>query len=232
MGAREHALSVLDWWRLAGVDVAITEEPRAWLAPPKTPAEAPDVAPPLTPAGPAELPADLAAFRHWLATDPSLGQGPRLAPVGEPASGLMLLGDVPEADDIAAGHLFAGSLGLLFDRMLAAIGRDRSSIYLATLSSARPPAGRLRMTDALADAARHHAALAGPRFLLLLGDAASRAILGTGVIEARGRLHQINHRGATMTAIATFHPRELLRTSGRKADAWRDLRLLLGDMGQ
>ena len=158
----------------------------------------------------------------------------RLLPAGNPASGLMVLTDQPEASDAEAEQLIAGEAGRLLDRMLGAIGRDRESIYLAAMTPVRALGGR---TDAATVAewtniARRHVAVAAPRVLLLFGDAASRAFIGTSLAGARGRLHHLNHDGGTVAMIATFHPRFLLQQPARKADAWRDLRLLLGELNQ
>lgn len=220
-------LSAVDWWREAGVDTIVDEEPRDWLAAPR-------------PAGPAPAPADatpdsIEALIRLYESDAMFGPvAGRLLPRGAIASGLMLLADQPEPGDAEAGEIIAGEAGRLFDRMLAAIGRDRAAVYLATITPARVPGGRVG-ADQLARwtaIARRHVALAGPRALLLLGDAASRAFLGTGLVEARGRTHILNLDGANVAAIATFHPRFLLQQPARKADAWRDLRLLLGELEQ
>ncbi|TVV75610.1 uracil-DNA glycosylase family protein, partial [Sphingomonas solaris] len=119
----------------------------------------------------------------------------------------------------------------LLDRMLAAIGRDRASVYLASLLPARPVGGRIDpavAAPALA-LAKRHVALAAPRLLLLCGDDATRALLGSGVAAARGRIHDLNHDGVKVRAVATFHPCRLLEHPMQKAGAWQDLQLLLGE---
>jgi uracil-DNA glycosylase family 4 len=238
MDVRAGALSALGWWLEAGVDVLIDEAPRDWLraptpAPRANPAAAAGTVTPL----PAEsLPATIAAM-HARLLDSALipsAPGAALAPTGDTASGLMLLADMPEAEDAAAGQLISGDAGRLLDRMLGAIGRDRASIYLATVAPARPAGGRIpaALTDELARLALHHVALAQPRMLLLLGDGPCRALLGIGLAEARGKLHDLNHRGGSVPAVATFPPRYLLREQGAKAKAWQDLRLLLGGLNR
>lgn len=215
---REEALSALGWWREAGVDVLVEEHPRDWLQP----------EPPALAAQPGiEHP------RQSRPADPSLATR-HIAPAGDPASELMLLADHPEQGDAEAGVLMSGAPGRLLDRMLAAIGRDRGSIYLAALSPARPLSGRLgdREIEELAPQALNQLMLAAPRFLLLLGDAPARAILKMSVAEARGRLHELNHGSATVTAVATFHPRFLIDHPRHKGAAWSDLRLLLGESGR
>ncbi|MFW9320202.1 uracil-DNA glycosylase family protein, partial [Glaesserella parasuis] len=92
-------------------------------------------------------------------------------------SDLMVLVEAPERDDEAAGQLLSGPAGVLFDRMLAAIGRSRETIHLASLAIARPLAGRLPHDafDDLARIARHHVGLVAPKAVLVMGNAPSRA---------------------------------------------------------
>jgi uracil-DNA glycosylase family 4 len=236
MDVRAGALSAIGWWLEAGVDTMVDEAPRDWLraVPPAAPAPMP--ATPVLVPEPDPLPATIAAM-HARLLDPALipsAPGAALAPVGDTASGLMLLADMPEPDDAAAGQLLSGDAGRLLDRMLGAIGRDRASAYIATMAPVRPAGGRVppALADELARLALHHVALAQPRMLLLLGDGPCRALLGIGLAEARGRIHDLNHRGGTVAAVATFPPRYLLREQGAKAKAWQDLRLLLGGLNR
>jgi DNA polymerase len=145
----------------------------------------------------------------------------------------MVLADLPDREDCEAGALLTGETGRLFDRMLGAIGLDRGRVHLASVCSKRPVTGRVSRTDdaRLGEIARHHVSLIGPRRLLLMGDAASRAVTGVNVIEARGRLHPVGHKDATTEAVASFHPRLLLERPALKREAWADLRLLMRGLG-
>jgi uracil-DNA glycosylase family 4 len=236
MDLRGGVLSALGWWREAGVDTLVDDTPRDWLKPvaPRAAATAPSPEPPVVVAD--AVPATLAAMHARLMT-PGLvpdAIGGAVAPTGDVASGLMLLADMPDPGDDQAGVLMSGDTGRLFDRMLAAIGRDRASIYLAALAPARPAGGRIAPAACaeLARLALQHAALAQPRALLLMGDAPARALLDMSLAEARGRQHNINHHGASFTVVATFHPRYLLREQSAKAKAWADLRLLMEGLGR
>ena len=225
------AASALDWWHDAGVDTLVDDLPRQWLVPEPRPDHRAPAVP--TAAQPAAMPEDWPAFAVWRigedAPDAAL-PGARIAAQGPLDAALMVLVDVPDREDCAAGRLLTGAQGVLFDRMLAAIGLTRDAVHLASLCCARPGTGRItadlaRQLDAVA---RHHVALVGAPRLLLMGDAASRAVLATGCAQARGRLHPLNHKNAQAVAVTTFHPRMLLSDPARKADAWRDLQLLMG----
>jgi DNA polymerase len=230
-----HALaaSALDWWRDAGVDTIVEDTPFPWLdAPPPVPASAvPAVA--AAPA-PTALPETLDAFAGWR-TGPGLPDsdwgGAAIAASGPAGAELMILVDCPERGDREA--LMEGPVGRLFDNMLAAIGRSRADVRLASVCARRPAIGRVpRDVEArLGEIARHHVSLAAPKRLLAMGDAATRAILATNVAEARGRFHALNHRNGTVTqVVATHHPRMLIERPAGKAEAWRDLLLLTGEL--
>ncbi|MFA6115127.1 MAG: uracil-DNA glycosylase [Sphingomonas sp.] len=256
MGADQHidwrtaAASALDWWRDAGVDASIDEAPRDWLAPVEAPkparrAQAVTEATAATP-----LPNTLAAFEAWrVGSDaPEAGwPGEPIAAQGSAASDIMVLIDLPEREDGESGMLMSGPAGRLFDRMLAAIGRDRASIYLVPVCGSRPVAGRIapEIEERLNEVARHHVKLAAPKRLLLLGNAPSRALLGADVMRVRGNLHVINLNGGkgsgadtdqvggndvATQAVASFHPRFLLERPAAKAEAWKDLQMLIGNL--
>ncbi|MGY4398335.1 uracil-DNA glycosylase family 4 [Sphingomonas sp. UYAg733] len=237
---RYAAASTIDWWRDAGVDATIDEAPRNWLAraalaPVETSQSSVAAAAPL----PEILPDTLEAFTAWRGGPhaPEAGwPGMMIATTGAVSSGLMILVDLPEREDAEAGILLSGAAGRLFDRMLAAIGRDRDSVYLAAVCTSRPASGRVssEIEERLNQLARHHVALAAPKRLLLLGNAPSRALLGADAARARGGLRSLNLNLGTVDigieAVASFHPRFLLEKPAYKAEAWKDLQMLIGGL--
>lgn len=234
---RDAAVSALDWWREAGVDIVIDDLPRDWSARPILPTDAiatENAVAPVAIVEEAPLPATLEAFVDWRlggdAPESNWGE-PMIAASGDPSAPLMILTDMPEPGDAEADMLLSGDAGRLFDRMLAAIGMDRGSVYLAPLCAARPITGQMprEAEKRLAELARHHIALAAPRMVLMLGQTVSRAILGPEGGAMRGRLQPINHQDGQSSVVSTFHPRFLLTKPTVKADSWRDLQLLIGE---
>lgn len=234
--------SALEWWREAGVDTLVDEAPRNWLAadpepaPTRVPAGAAAAARPAAAAPALDFPDTLAAFEAWRLSDAApeaRWPGPRVGAQGSADGGLMVLLEMPERDD-APDRLLGGTPGALFDRMLAAIGQSRPTVYLAPMAIVRPISGRIpaEVEASLAALIRAQVRLAAPKALLILGNAASRALLGTEVARARGHLHAINHEGgkASVTAVTSFHPRFLLERPAAKAEAWKDLQLLIGGL--
>ncbi|WP_230481692.1 uracil-DNA glycosylase [Sphingomonas sp. Leaf21] len=238
------AASVLDWWHDAGVDLLVEEEPRDWTAaepvrplsyaPPPAPNAAPGiVAEP--PVQPTLLPDTLEAFLAWRLSDAAPEadwDGVSLAATGPNDAALMILVDCPDRDDGDAGRILSGASGRLFDRMLAAIGQSRETVHIASVCARRPLAGRAPagLETRLAEIARHHVGLIAPRGLLLLGNAASRAVLGTELTSARGHSHDVDHKDGKSRAVASFHPRFLIEKPMAKAESWKDLQMLMGDM--
>jgi DNA polymerase len=238
-GEAAATLAVLAWLVDAGVDTLIGNAPAKWLtkAPPVPepvieghPARASRAAPPPVRDDSAPL-ARIAACETLdalAAVVADSGGRPALFADGNPASRVMVLGDMPTADDIAAGRLFAGASGQLLDRMLAAIGRDRADTYLANLLARPTP----RAPDAAEIAAqlpvvRRQIELVRPHAVLVLGGVAAAALLGveTGINRLRGRWQTLEVGTLKVPVMPSFAPAYLLAHPAHKALAWRDLLL-------
>ena len=226
------AASSLAWWLEMGVDTAIQDEPRDWLKPapakelgPAKVAEAPqpNIAPPSHDT--------LADLQGWLASSTQLplasATARRILPHGPENAAVMLLSDAPTLEDLASDQPIGGDSWALAVRMLAAIGIKADDAYVASLTCFHTPGQRLKDAELAecAELARRHIALAKPQRLLLFGDTPARALLGKPLTAARGHLHKIEG----VPAVATFHPRHLLKRTSDKALAWKDLLLLMED---
>jgi uracil-DNA glycosylase len=146
---------------------------------------------------------------------------------GNPRARVMFVGEAPGRDEDLEGLPFVGRSGQLLDRMLAAIGLDRTGAYLANVIPWRPPGNRTptpQETSICLPFTRRQVELADPEVLVCLGSPAAQALLEAkeGIMKTRGRW-LVYHTGTReIRAIATFHPAYLLRQPLHKRLAWRD----------
>ncbi len=149
---------------------------------------------------------------------------------GNPAAPLMIIGEAPGADEDRIGRPFVGRAGQLLDRMLAAIGLDRSGVLITNVIYWRPPGNRTPTADEIAAClpfVLRHIALVRPKILVLAGGTAARALLppGPGITRLRGHWFDLAIPGLEnpVPTLPMFHPSFLLRAPERKREAWRDL---------
>jgi DNA polymerase len=147
---------------------------------------------------------------------------------GNPEADLMLVGEAPGRDEDLEGLPFVGRSGQLLDRMLAAIGLDRNSAYIANVIPWRPPGNRTptpHETEICRPFIERQIELVNPKVLVNLGGPSAKTLLNTteGILRLRGnwRVHT-TASGLAIPAMPTLHPAYLLRTPAHKKLAWRD----------
>ncbi|HYF56928.1 MAG TPA: uracil-DNA glycosylase [Salinarimonas sp.] len=150
---------------------------------------------------------------------------------GVPGARVMLVGEAPGAEEDRIGKPFMGRSGQLLDRMLAAIGLDRSGVYIANIVPWRPPGNRTPTPQEVAICRpfiERQIELARPDILVCLGGPAAQALLGVkeGITKTRGRWFPYRAGEREIRALATLHPAYLLRQPINKRYAWRDFRAL------
>jgi DNA polymerase len=150
---------------------------------------------------------------------------------GNPAARVMMVGEAPGREEDREGVPFVGPAGQLLDRMLGAIGLDRSGVYIANVVPWRPPGNRtptVQEMELCLPFIRRQIELAAPDIVVMLGGSAAAALTGTkdGILKARGRWTEYGAGARTIPAVATLHPAYLLRTPLQKRLAWRDFRAL------
>jgi uracil-DNA glycosylase family 4 len=145
---------------------------------------------------------------------------------GNPQARVMLVGEAPGRDEDIQGLPFVGRSGKLLDLMLAAIGLDRTSVYIANIVPWRPPGNRTptpQESQICLPFIWRQIELADPDLLVCLGGPSAQSLLGVkeGIMRTRGRWFPYQS-GREIRAIATFHPAFLLRSPLQKRIAWRD----------
>ena len=150
---------------------------------------------------------------------------------GNPKSRIMFVGEAPGRDEDIEGLPFVGRSGKLLDRMMAAIGLDRSTVYIANVIPWRPPGNRTptpQETQICLPFIQRQIELVNPDVMVTLGNPSTQALLGTreGIMRTRGKWMEYDTGTRTIRAMATFHPAYLLRSPSYKRLAWQDLRAI------
>jgi uracil-DNA glycosylase family 4 len=146
---------------------------------------------------------------------------------GNPQSRVMFVGEAPGYDEDVSGRPFVGRSGKLLDLMMAAVGLDRTSVYIANVVPWRPPGNRTptpQETAICLPFIRRQIELANPDVVVCLGGPAMQTLLGIkeGITRTRGRWFAYDTGTREIRALATFHPAFLLRSPLQKRFAWRD----------
>jgi uracil-DNA glycosylase family 4 len=147
---------------------------------------------------------------------------------GNPNSRIMFIGEAPGHEEDRAGLPFVGRAGKLLDKMMAAIGLDRTRAYIINVMPWRPPDNRNPDPGEVAMCIpflRRHIELAQPRIMIMLGAVSARHVLGLneGIMKLRGRWLEYRIGTEMIPVLPTLHPAYLLRQPAHKKLAWRDL---------
>jgi DNA polymerase len=147
---------------------------------------------------------------------------------GNPDADLMLVGEAPGRDEDIEGLPFVGRSGQLLDRILAAIGRDRTSAYIANVIPWRPPGNRAptpQEIEICRPFIERQIELAQPKVLISIGGSSAKTLLSTteGILKLRGGWKTfVTPGGVSIPLMPTLHPAYLLRTPAHKKFVWRD----------
>ncbi len=150
-----------------------------------------------------------------------------VTPHGAPnPNGVLVITDIPSADDDAAGRILTGAAGELLDKMLAAIGMSRDTVSIMPLMFWRTPGGRTPTREEL-DLSRpfidRALEILSPRVILTLGTLSAMEIGGVSLPRGHGTPVTLPS-GAVCVPI--FHPNYLLLKPAAKRDAWTALQTL------
>jgi uracil-DNA glycosylase family 4 len=258
MNSDRNALHLLDFYREAGVDALVGEQPVDRFADAATPkpgpperdiarqnssgdmrkAEMPPLAPPPSP-NDATLSARDAAksattldelraiLEHFDGCALKATATQLVFADGNPNARVMFVGEAPGRDEDIEGLPFVGRSGKLLDRMLAAIGLDRTSVYIANIVPWRPPGNRTptpQESQICLPFILRQIELVDPDILVCLGKPSMQTLLASNepISKARGRWFPFDTGKREIRAMPTFHPAFLLRSPLQKRFAWRD----------
>ena len=151
---------------------------------------------------------------------------------GSPTARLMFVGEGPGADEDLQGLPFVGKAGQLLNNMIGAMGLKREDVYIANIVKCRPPNNRVPEpveANTCSQFLLRQVDVVQPQVIVALGSTAATYLLGVkqSLSGLRGRWHSC--RGAKLAV--TYHPAFLLRDPRQKAEAWKDLQMVMAEMG-
>jgi uracil-DNA glycosylase family 4 len=161
--------------------------------------------------------------------------------VGNPRADLMFVGEGPGADEDAQGEPFVGRAGQLLNNMIKAMGLRREDVYIANIVKCRPPGNRTPERDECETCSpflMRQIAVIEPKVIVALGAVAAKNLLAINapMTELRGRWYDFKPSGsdpawAGARLAVTYHPAFLLRDPRQKGEAWKDLQMVMKELG-
>jgi uracil-DNA glycosylase len=164
--------------------------------------------------------------------------------VGNPEADLMFVGEAPGADEDMQGEPFVGRAGQLLTNMIKAMGLGREQVYIANIIKCRPPNNRTPERDECETCSpflMRQIATVRPKVIVALGAVAAKTLLAINdsMSNLRGRWYEFRPAGVrsndpawSSTKLAvTYHPAFLLRDPRQKKEAWKDLQMVMKELG-
>jgi uracil-DNA glycosylase len=151
---------------------------------------------------------------------------------GDPKAKLVFVGEGPGRDEDMQGLPFVGRAGKLLTQMIEAMGLQRGDVYICNVVKCRPPENRLPEPDEIKTCSPfllRQLDVVDPQVIVALGACAAQTLLQTtrGISHFRGQWQEFGGR----KLMATYHPAYLLRNPPAKADVWKDLQMVMAELG-
>jgi uracil-DNA glycosylase family 4 len=150
---------------------------------------------------------------------------------GNPRAALMFVGEGPGHDEDVQGRPFVGRAGQLLTRIIAAMGFDRSEVFIANVVKCRPPENRVprrEEAEACAPYLLDQIAVLRPRVIVTLGKTAVDFFLPD--VKAMGSVRGVFQEWHGLPLMPTFHPSYLVRNEGNKdikRMVWNDMQKVM-----
>jgi DNA polymerase len=162
--------------------------------------------------------------------------------VGNPNAELLFVGEGPGADEDEQGEPFVGRSGQLLTNMIKAMGLSREQVYIANIVKCRPPANRAperEESETCSPFLMRQIAAIKPKIVVALGATAAKGLLAMSapMTQLRGRFYDFKPAGVRDSdwdgckLAVTYHPAFLLRDPRQKGEAWKDLQMVMRELG-
>ncbi|MBR2082617.1 MAG: uracil-DNA glycosylase [Elusimicrobiaceae bacterium] len=163
---------------------------------------------------------------------------------------VMFVGEGPGFDEDRQGRPFVGRAGQLLDKMILAMGLAREKVFIANIAKCHPMTDPLHPEKHGNDRApnaqeiaccrkyiEQQIAIVCPKYVVALGSVAAKALISdaSSLGALRGKFHNLHLDSVELPKpvqiLATYHPAALLRNPNWKKDAWKDLQMVMDQLG-
>ena len=147
---------------------------------------------------------------------------------GDPNADLLLIGEGPGEKEDLKGKPFVGRAGKLLDKILKAIGYNRSDkVFITNIVKCRPPDNRDPLPSEVDECSPYliqQINLIKPKIIVALGKVAGKTLIKKDVMlkEMRNETYDFN----SIPLRVTYHPAALLRNPSLKKDTWEDFKYI------
>lgn len=144
---------------------------------------------------------------------------------GNPAAGIMFVGEAPGADEDRQGEPFVGAAGQLLNKIISAMDLRREDVYICNILKCRPPNNRDPQPDEIEQCEpylKRQIELIQPKVICTLGRFAAQTLLRSS--DSMGRMRGQAHQYEGIPLVATYHPAALLRNAQWKRPTWEDMK--------
>ena len=158
--------------------------------------------------------------------------------VGDPYTDIMFIGEGPGFQEDHKGEPFVGRAGALLDKIIAAMGFSRQTVYIANIvkchpmknpsnpelkTNDRPPT--LEEMQTCKPYLDKQIEIISPKVIITLGSSSTKALLQTEetISSLRGNFKEYNG----IKLMPTYHPAALLRNPNLKKDVWHDMQKVM-----
>ena len=135
-------------------------------------------------------------------------------------NGLVIVTDMPGADDDATGKILSGPTGELMDKMLAAINMSREMVSIIPMLFWRTPGGRGPSRDEIILArpfVDRAIEMLAPRVILAIGSLPATELGNIQIARDHGKIVELDNG---IKLVAMYHPNYILLKPAAKRDAW------------
>jgi|TARA_B110000438_G_scaffold278478_1_gene302085 DNA polymerase len=144
---------------------------------------------------------------------------------GNPAAGIMFVGEAPGADEDRQGEPFVGAAGQLLNKIISAMDLRREDVYICNILKCRPPNNRDPQPDEIEQCEpylKRQIELIQPKVICTLGRFAAQTLLRSS--DSMGHMRGQSHQYEGIPLVATYHPAALLRNAEWKRPTWEDMK--------